>query len=114
VLGKNLCPFANSAPKARLGWERFRVSSVKRKAKQKNFLFLLKEKKMGREKIKKCRENFSVLPVAAAKRKRAETLGGIQSVPQYCGIDAITLDFAQRRFGFRPTNTAKFYFFTKS
>ena len=40
--------------------ERFRFSLIKRKPKQKNFLFLLKEK-IAREKIKKCRENFSVL-----------------------------------------------------
>ncbi|MFH1956094.1 MAG: hypothetical protein ABIJ28_00375 [Patescibacteria group bacterium] len=48
--------------------ERFRFSLIKRnirqyggQAPQKNFLFLLKEKN-AREKIKKCRENFSVLP----------------------------------------------------
>jgi len=50
---------------AGLGWERFRYSAVSRIAKQKNFLFLLKEKRT-REKTKKCRENFSVLPVAVA------------------------------------------------
>ncbi|MCG2808757.1 MAG: hypothetical protein L6275_00205 [Candidatus Portnoybacteria bacterium] len=44
----------------RLRIERFRFSLIKRKPKQKNFLFLLKEK-IAREKIKKCRENFSVL-----------------------------------------------------
>ena len=44
----------------RLKIERFRFSLIKRNTKQKNFLFLLKEK-MAREKIKKCRENFSVL-----------------------------------------------------
>ena len=44
----------------RLRLERFRFSLIKRKPKQKNFLFLLKEK-IAREKIKKCRENFSVL-----------------------------------------------------
>ena len=35
VKGRNFCPFANSAPQARLGRERFRNSSVKRKEKQK-------------------------------------------------------------------------------
>jgi hypothetical protein len=44
----------------RIKIERFRFSLIKRKQKQKNFLFLLKEK-IAREKIKKCRENFSVL-----------------------------------------------------
>ena len=44
----------------RIRLERFRFSLIKRKQKQKNFLFLLKEK-IAREKIKKCRENFSVL-----------------------------------------------------
>ncbi|MDD2935496.1 MAG: hypothetical protein PHX25_03430, partial [Candidatus Pacebacteria bacterium] len=51
----------------RLRIERFRFSLNKRnirqyggQAPQKNFLFLLKEK-IAREKIKKCRENFSVL-----------------------------------------------------
>jgi len=51
----------------RLRIERFRFSLIKRnirqyggQAPQKNFLFLLKEK-IAREKIKKCRENFSVL-----------------------------------------------------
>jgi len=44
----------------RLRIERFRFSLIKRNTKQKNFLFLLKGKR-AREKIKKCRENFSVL-----------------------------------------------------
>jgi len=44
----------------RLRIERFRFSLIKRNTKQKNFLFLLKEK-IVREKIKKCRENLSVL-----------------------------------------------------
>jgi len=44
----------------RLRIERFRFSLNKRNTKLKNFLFLLKEK-IAREKIKKCRENFSVL-----------------------------------------------------
>ena len=38
--GRNFCPLVLSAPKARLRWERFRNSSDKRKAKQKNFRFL--------------------------------------------------------------------------
>ena len=54
----------------RLRLERFRFSLIKRNTKQKNFLFLLParrslgaggKEKIAREKIKKCRENFSVL-----------------------------------------------------
>jgi len=41
--------------------------------------FSLIEKNFGGARLKKCGENFSVLPVAVAKRRRAETLGGIQS-----------------------------------
>ncbi|MFA5754105.1 MAG: hypothetical protein WC905_01950 [Patescibacteria group bacterium] len=44
----------------RIKIERFRFSLNKRNTKQKNFLFLLKEK-IAHKKIKKCRENFSVL-----------------------------------------------------
>jgi len=44
----------------RLRLEHFRFSLIKRNTKQINFLFLLKEK-IAREKIKKCRENLSVL-----------------------------------------------------
>jgi hypothetical protein len=44
----------------RLRLERFRFSLIKRNTKQKNFLFLLKGT-IARGKIKKCRENFSVL-----------------------------------------------------
>ena len=40
--------------------------------------FSLIEKNFGGARIKKCSENFSVL-LAEAKRRRAETLGGIQS-----------------------------------
>ena len=41
---------------------------------RKNFVSLI-EKKIGRARLKKCRENFSVLLAV----RRAETLGGIQS-----------------------------------
>jgi hypothetical protein len=40
--------------------------------------FSLIEKNLGGRRLKKCRENFSVL-LAVAKRRQAETLGGIQS-----------------------------------
>jgi hypothetical protein len=60
----------------RLRIERFRFSLIKRNKKQKNFLFLLKEK-IAREKIKKCRENFSVLVC----RSKAEASG---NTPHFC------------------------------
>jgi len=59
----------------RLRIERFRFPLIKRKPKQKNFLFLLKEK-IAREKIKKCREKFSVLVC----RSEAEASG---NAPHY-------------------------------
>ena len=77
--------------------KRFRFSLIKRKAKQINFLFLLKEKR-AREKNKKCRENLSVLvPPKQNGGRRAET-------------HIIILDFVQRKFEPRPENTAKFHF----
>ena len=60
----------------RIKIERFRFSLIKRNTKQKNFLFLLKEK-IAREKIKKCRENFSVLVC----RSEAEASG---NAPHSC------------------------------
>ena len=63
----------------RLRLERFRFSLNKRNTKQKNFLFLLKEK-IAREKIKKCRENFSVL--LCRIRQLAEEASG--NAPHSC------------------------------
>ncbi len=60
----------------RLRTGRFRFFLIKRNTKQKNFLFLLKEK-IAREKIKKSRENFSVLVC----RSRAEASG---NAPHSC------------------------------
>ena len=63
----------------RIRIERFRFSLIKRNTKQKNFPFLLKEK-IAREKIKKCRENFSVLVPpkrSGGKRKHTSFLFGI-------------------------------------
>lgn len=66
--------------------ERFRFSLIKRNTKQKNFLFLLParrslgaggKEKIAREKIKKCRENFSVLVC----RREAEASG---NAPHSC------------------------------
>jgi len=55
--GRNFCPLALSAPKARLGWERFRHSAFSGISKQKSFLFLLEEKNQCAQ-IKNCEENF--------------------------------------------------------
>ena len=70
----------------RIKIERFRFSLIKRnirqyggQAPQKNFLFLLKEK-IAREKIKKCRENFSVL--LCRIRQLAEEASG--NAPHSC------------------------------
>ena len=76
----------------RIKIKRFRFSLIKRNTKQKNFLFLLKEK-IAREKIKKCRENFSVFGSAEAKRRRAE-------------MQIIILDFVQKMFELHSENTA--------
>lgn len=67
-------------PRRRRGWSG-RVSAfplLRGRQNGKIFVSLI-EKIFGGARLKKCRENFSVLPVAAAKRRRAETLGGIQS-----------------------------------
>jgi len=75
--GAEFPPHPPSAPPAlrsrAWGGKRLRHSAVIRISKQKNFLFLLKEK-IAREKIKKCRENFSVL--LSRLVGWAETLGG--------------------------------------
>ena len=49
-----------------------------RGSQNRKFFFSLIEKKLGDRRFRKCRENFSVL-LAEAERRRAETLGGIQS-----------------------------------
>ena len=74
----------------RLEIERFRFSLIKRNTKQKNFLFLLKEK-IAREKIKKCRENFSVLVC----RSGAEASG---NAPHYSGfsLKKVRISFSVR------------------
>ena len=57
------------------------VSAIPPKAEYQNrkIFFSLIEKNFGGARLKKCSENFSVL-FAEAKQRRAETLGGIQSV----------------------------------
>ncbi len=78
--GAEFLPDPPSAPPAlrsrAWGGKRLRHSAISRISKQKNFLFLLKEKR-AREKIKKCRENFSVL--LSRFVGWAEMLGGFLS-----------------------------------
>jgi hypothetical protein len=68
-----------TAPKTRLGWERFRLSALAEDQNRKIF-FLLKEK-IAREKIKKCRENFFCFGLlypptgGGGKRKRTSFFG---------------------------------------
>ncbi len=81
----------------RLRIERFRFSLIKRNAKQKNFLFFLKEK-IEREKIKKCRENFSVLVC----RSEAEVSG---NAPHSCS----GFSLKKVRISFRVRSKAQFY-----
>jgi len=70
--------------------ERFRFSLIKRNTKQINFIFLLKEK-IAREKIKKCRENLSVL----VRRSEAEASG---NAPHYSGfsLKKVRISFSVR------------------
>jgi len=66
-------------PRRRRGWGGS-VSAIPPKAEYQNrkIFFSLIEKNFGGARLKKCRENFSVL-LAEAKRRRAETLSRIQS-----------------------------------
>jgi len=66
-------------PRRRRGWGGS-VSAIPPKEEYQNrkIFFSLIEKNFGGARLKKCRENFSVL-LAEAKRRRAETLGGVQS-----------------------------------
>ena len=66
-------------PRRRRGWGGG-VSAIPLLAEYQNrkIFFSLIEKNFGGARLKKCRENFSVL-LAVTERRRAETLGGIQS-----------------------------------
>ena len=80
-----------------MGWEN--VSAIPASAGRQNrkiFVSLI-EKNFGGVRIKKCKENFSVL-LAEAKRRRAETLGGIAA--RRATIKSQCQDFGRNRFGF--------------
>ncbi|MFH1402236.1 MAG: hypothetical protein ABIG87_01255 [Patescibacteria group bacterium] len=70
-------PACPSAEGGQWGGKRFRNSALAEYQNRKIFVSLI-EKNFGGRRLKKCRENFSVL-LAEAKRRRAETLDGIQS-----------------------------------
>ena len=89
-------------PRRRRGWSG-RVSAfplLRGRQNGKIFVSLI-EKIFGGARLKKCRENFSVLPVAAAKRRRAETLGGIQSAKSsgFCSKKVRISSKQYRQFG---------------
>ena len=79
----------------RLRIERFRFSLIKRNTKQKNFLFLLKEK-IAREKIKKCRENFPVLFC----RSGAEASGNAPHSCSEFSLKKVRISFRVRSLGY--------------
>jgi len=66
---------------------------------------------MARKKIKKCRENFSVL-LAEAKRRRAETLGGnIKGQPAKRASELkVNRDVLRKKLEFHPNSTANLRF----
>jgi hypothetical protein len=74
IFARLLCP-----AKRDWGWESVSAIPLSRGRQNRKIFFSLIEKNFGGARLKKCLENFSVLPVAVAKRRRAETLGGIQS-----------------------------------
>jgi hypothetical protein len=87
IFARLLCP-----PKAGWGWESVSAISLLRGRQSRKIFVSLIEKFLGGARLKKCRENFSVLPVAVAKRRRAETLGGIQSAKSsgFCSKKVLT------------------------
>jgi len=70
----------------RLRLERFRFPLIKRKAKQKIFHLLLKEKNGGAEKNKKCNEKISVLVC----RSGAEASGNAPHYSGFCSKKVLT------------------------
>ena len=70
-------PACQSAEGGQWGGSVSAIPASAGKQNRKIFVSLI-EKKFGGRRLKKCRENFSVL-LAVAKRRRTETLGGIQS-----------------------------------
>jgi len=97
--------------------ERFRFSLIKRKAKQKIFQILLKEKNGGRKKLKKCIEKISVL----VRRSEAEAGGNApielpRSTSVRLGLEppraprVVSQCSVQKRLEFQPKGTANLEF----
>jgi len=85
--------------------ERFRFSLIKRKAKQKIFQILLKEKNGGRKKLKKCIEKISVL----VRRSEAEARGNAPiELPRAPRV--ISRGSVQKKLEFQPKGTANLQF----
>jgi len=74
-LGEGIFARLLTAPKARLGWERFRLSALAEDQNRKIFFSLI-GKNFRSARLKKCRENFSVLLAV----RRAETRGGFAAL----------------------------------
>jgi len=70
-------PACQSAESGQWGGSVSAIPLARGRQNRKIFVSLIEKNLWGRR-LKKCRENFSVL-LAVAKRRRAETLGGIQS-----------------------------------
>ena len=99
----------------RLELERFRFPLIKRKAKQKIFQILLKEKNGGRKKLKKCIEKISV----SVRRSGAEASGNAPiELPRSTSVKlssepprarrVISRGSVQKKLEFQPKGTAVF------
>ncbi len=66
-------------PRRRRGWGGSVSAIPLARERQNRKIFFSLIEKNWRARLKKCEEDFPVLPVAVAKRRRAETLCGIQS-----------------------------------
>jgi len=101
----------------RLELERFRFPLIKRKAKQKIFQILLKEKNGGRKKLKKCIEKISV----SVRRSGAEASGNAPiELPRSTSVKlssepprarrVISRGSVQKKLEFQPKGTANLQF----
>ena len=107
-LGEGIFARLLTAPKARLGWERFRLSALAERQNRKIFFSLI-EKNFGGVRLKKCRENVSVLLAV----RRAETRGGIQS-KSACGfsLKKVRISFRVRSHEIKSP-LKRFYFMAR-
>jgi hypothetical protein len=95
-------------PRRRRGWGGSVSAFPLLKGRQnRKIFFSLIEKNFGGARLKKCGENFFVLPVAVAKRRRAETLGGIQSAKSsgFCSKKVRISSKQYRQLKYMPKET---------